>query len=419
MISGPIPPHPRVLLKDLWLEPELNGSAGVPGFSKSEPDKSGEVSDPERPPSSSPASPSPAPGTSPQTLLDPQVFQLESGWTLLSSELCFGKGLEVDFMGMDANRAPIAILALNEQEQDHCPLRMLDLKAWFQRNKELIRQTWMRVCPELVALDLHRELRFFLIAHDFSPNFLERLSGLSSFDLRVFRLRSLGVRGRHFWYAEGVAPWTSCAGESSPFQAPSGVETQALRENINALLSRIRVVGEGLVGGGLAFEGGRFDRRVLVGNELVLELGVVQEDAWVRIPGYADEFSLGGPEEQARILDCFLRSLMGRSVPLDGSPMGSNTQRPSLGGVRMGALPEVPAGGSDLLSAPGTPRSVSQSPLQSPPQSTQRTNTNKNPGRSSPPEGSYQDSGRRDPLPLDRGGGPRLSDEEMAAFFGT
>jgi hypothetical protein len=305
---------------------------------------------------------------------------------------------------MDANRSPIAILTLDQEEQDLCPLKMLDLKAWFQRNKEVIRQTWMQVCPELLALDLQKELRFFLIAHDFSQGFLERLACLSSFDLRVFRLRSLGVHGQHFWYAEGISPWTPCSKESSPLEAPSGVETKVLRERINLFLSRIQVIGEGLAGRGLDFEGGRFDRQVLVENEVVLELGVAQEHIWIRIPGYPDEFSLGQPEEQAEILDCFLRSLMARNHQnWAGKQIGSSesscdwaSEAPSLleGDPTLGSFARGEGEGWDPISA---------STEQSIPSSHHRVLPG--PGRSVGP--------------LDRTEGSRLSDEEMAAFFGS
>ncbi len=336
---------------------------------------------------------------------------MESGWKLLARDLCFGKGLEVDFLGMDANRAPIAVLALGEEEQELCPLRMLDLKAWFQRNKEMIRQTWMRVCPELVSLDLHRELRFFLIAHEFSQGLMERLACLSSFDLRVFRLRSLGVRGRHYWYAEGVAPWTTCSKESSPLKAPSGVETESVRERINTFLSQVQIVGEGLVGRKLDFEGGRFDRRVLVDNEVVLELGVIQEQVWVRIPGYANEFSLGQPEEQAGVLDRFLRSLMVRNRPSWGS-----VPIPSLAQDSSGAQPDgSPDGGFPELAGNRSNESAVGG----------EAFEERNRFKPSPLEGQTSSDGRvlagpgRSSQHLNRAEGPRLSDEEMAAFFGS
>ncbi|GEM_PF-2723045 len=400
MISGPIPPHPRALLQDLWLEPEATGLAEArPSLKVSSSAKKKDADPTTRGPKAKASQgdlreDDPRERPPYQGNLDSEVFHLESGWKLLASDLCFGKGLDVDFLGMDANRTPIAVLALGEEDQDLCPLKLLDLKAWFQRNKELIRQTWMRICPELISLDLCRDLRFFLIAHEFSPSLIERLSCLSSFDLLLFRLRSLGVRGQQYWYAEGVAPWAHHSQEVSPFEAPSGVEAELLRERINTFLSRVQVVGEGLVGRSLDFEGDRFDRRALIENELVLELGVDQGQVWIRIPGIPDEFLLGTDEEQSRVLDCFLRSLMARNHPTWGSvPLGNSPRKPEQTqneGKALGGRPE-PQPREDRLS--------SSEPEKDSPW-----------GRGNPCRSSKH---------AERSEGTRLSDEEMAAFFGS
>ncbi len=271
MISGPIPPHPRLVVE------------GLLRFHRSR--KQGEAA----PPAEDPGLPVPS-----------GADFLEEGLELFEQDLVLEEGLAIDFFGKDAGGAPVAVLASEEEEQDELPLRLLDLDAWFRRGRTLPRGLLAQACPALAKVELGHGLRFVLVAHSYESRFLERLQGLDALDLTVLEFGRLRVRGEGLWFLRALPPWDGDRDGRRPL--PEGLADEDMRGLVARLMDRVHEIDPRPV-----IQGDRYHREIWLRGGVHFRVEVDGASVEIRIPEKGQHWILGDEGDIDRILDALLR----------------------------------------------------------------------------------------------------------------
>jgi len=287
MIAGPLPPHPRVVLSSLIRgEQPPPVAAKPPNLSELLPSEAGSAGESVAPPSAA----------------DADV--LETGLVLLEQNLGLDDDLEVDFFGHDASGAPVLVLCVDGDDEEHVPVRLLDLLRWLDRNVFLLRTCFEEAGCSGVRWALTP--RFFLVTANVSARLFERLSGLSCQELEVFDVCSLLFRGQRRYFVRGIAPWTSPT-RSVPLPiAPDGLEDPCLRDLLEHVLERL----EGLTPDFEVF-GDRFSRSVFLNGRLCLKLVARSGELFAAVSGPNPKLRIRSRRDVDSVIDRVLRGLMG------------------------------------------------------------------------------------------------------------
>lgn len=263
MISGPKPPHPRVILKTL--------------LEASTPDASASTS-------------------------------IESGLVLLESDLRVGNDLCVDFLARDASGVPVLIVAVDEEAEEWAPLHIVDLEIWFRENSHLIDRAVSgdRAAP---GLRWSNGFRILVVALDVPDRFYRRLELLRGVQMDVFELRSVFVRGETRWLLRGLAPWAANADDVLP-QLPRGLEDPELGELASNLLERaVHLAAD------IEVRGDRFEREFLWSGRPLLSMQVRDGLLQARVQGSADVVKIRTSADVDDVLDRCLRLVLAESAP--------------------------------------------------------------------------------------------------------
>lgn len=222
MISGPTPPHPRVILKAL-----LQDGASGSGSSS-----------------------------------------IESGLEMLESDLRVGNDLRVDFLARDASGMPVLVLAVDEEDEQWAPLHIADLELWFRDNAHLLERAVSQNQAGR-SLSWMRGFRIVVVALDVPARFFRRLELLRGVQMDVYELRSVFVRGETRWLLRGVAPWASADTDGVLPRVPQGLEDPELGELASSLIERAAALSADI-----EVRGDRFERDFRWRGETLLALQV-------------------------------------------------------------------------------------------------------------------------------------------------
>lgn len=287
MISGPILPHPRVILEAL-----LQGKSQA----AYRPGKHADSSE-----------------DAPQQPLSMRAASfLESGLKVLETQLSLGdEELMIDFLACDAAGAPVAILAVDEEEEDELPLRLLDLDLWFRENRFLLRQGLSHLGLLWEGLSWNRDLRIFVVSPYGALRNTQRLEPLRGLDLSFYEFRSLRLRGEFYWFVQEAKSWRSNGGRNACsgaflLSAPAGLEDPQLAEHAEQILTRLDKLSPELES-----SGDRFCRETQLAGQTCLRLEVHNDRLWATIPGVSAELPVESSRDVDRVLDAVLRALLG------------------------------------------------------------------------------------------------------------
>lgn len=308
----------------------------------------------------------PAPGNGAQIPLQAASF-LESGLRILERELCLGDDeLSIDFLACDAAGAPVAILAVDQDDEDALPLRILDLDLWFRQNRFLLRQGLSRIGLDWAGLAWNRDLRIFVLSTGAALERAQRLDPLRGLDLKFFEFKSLRLRGELHWFVQEACAWRKNGSAAYLLSAPEGLEDPQLAELAEQILSRLDKLSPELE----SF-GDRFHREVQLDGQTCLRLEVHNHRLRARIPCVDGELSVLAVESEEdvnRVLDGVLRSLLGwesESKGVDAWPRIDKTVGHAEGGHAEGGHAE-PAGRAEEAAFGQRPRSADRSKSVSP-----------------------------------------------------
>lgn len=309
MISGPIPPHPRLVVEGLLRFHRGEGAAGL---------ELGE-----------------------DALLPGPAAFLEEGLVLHEKGLVLGDGLSIDWFGIDGEGRPVAVLATEPgAEQDELPLRVLDLAAWFRRHRTLPRALVAGICPALAACDWEQGPRFLLVAHRYGDRLRDRLAGLGALDLTVLELGRLGVRGEGLWFVRPVDPRNGLPAGILDALPPALSEPE-LRALAGTLLERLGGIEERP-----AVHGDRFHREYWFPGGARLRLEARSEGLHVQIGGGAPR-PLRDEADLEDILDAWIRRRLAAVEPADARKDGPAGEPRGNGNTNLEGTPR-PAGRSAL-----------------------------------------------------------------------
>ncbi|MEZ5989884.1 MAG: hypothetical protein R3F30_12310 [Planctomycetota bacterium] len=409
MISGPVPPHPRILLADLLEDGESFRRLGALVARADASSEGGAFA-------------TPSPGD-----------LLEAGLDLFEVDVRLGDELEIDFLGCDAAGAPVAVLAVAEDDCRDLPLQLLDVDLWFRENAFLMRRglgllegAWTRLRWDLP----HRLL--LVTAQGLDPRTYRRLEGLAALPLTVRELRSVLVRGERHWYTRGVAPWSEDLDVVRDASAPSVLHDAGRAELVHDLLARLPSLGARL-----EVLGDACHRQVLCSGDPVLRIVCTDDEVRCWLPDEDEGFALNHRRDVDRALDRLLRALIQRDGGLalpapanDATP--ANGAAPAHGGTPTnGVTSAAPAAAS--APAAGEPTRTEPAATAEPaPAAPARAN-----GQRAAPTPGVQVAQRLrrarvayatgilgpatrpklPPLPAAEDLGPKLSDEEIDAFL--
>lgn len=257
MISGPIAPHPRMILHALLESGSQRNAAPT----------------------------------------------IESGLSLIERDVRVGDDLRVDFLARDAVGTPVLILAFDEEDEAWAPLHIADLQLWFSENAYLLEQAVSDRDTSL-GLSWAEGFRILVVTHGVPQRFYRRLELLRGLDLDVYELRSVFVRGETRWLLRGIAPWVV---DEEPFLAtlPSGLADPELGELASRLLERATSLDEGV-----ELRGDRYERDLRYGGQSLMSLEVRQDGIRARFPLSGEVIALRSDVDVDRVLDRCLRIIL-------------------------------------------------------------------------------------------------------------
>lgn len=263
MISGPTPPHPRLILKAL-LDPAYEGKGSAAA--------------------------------------------IESGLCLLEEDVRVGDDLRVDFLARDAAGMPVLILAVDAEDEAWAPLHIVDLEIWFRENAYLLEQA---VAPGEVskALSWSRGFRIVVVALNVPDRFYRRLELLRGIEMDVYELRSVFVRGETRWLLRAASQWDATVDDTLP-TIPRGLEDLELGELGSNLLDRASTLAEDI-----EIRGDRFERDLRWMGRSLLSLEVRDGKLQARVAPNGVVFEIRTPSDVDRVLDKCLRAILSEDVP--------------------------------------------------------------------------------------------------------
>ena len=301
MISGPIPPHPRVVLKGL-MQGHVTGAAG----------------------SSEPV--------------------LESGLRIIEEDLRVGDDLRVDFLARDAAGTPVLVLTVDAEDESWAPLRIVDADLWFRDNAFLLERGLGQVDSTHRPLRWSQGHRLLVVASGVSRHFYRRLEAFRSLELEVLELRSVFLRGETMWLLQSVEPWSGGDGPIALPSAPEGLEDPVLRDLAECLLERLASLSSEL-----ELRGDRFRREIRIEGRRLLCLEVPDGGLSVRISGVQEPIEIRAADDLDLVVDSLLRVMLQEGpAPIADQPIaGQQTRRGAVrvapvraNGVRAGQLTE-------------------------------------------------------------------------------
>ena len=218
------------------------------------------------------------------------ISLLERGLRVLAEDLVLGHHAPVDVAACDAGGAPVLIFLAAPDTSSDLPSRVVRAQCWLQRNAEWLGQ-------ELGDPELRMEapVRYVIIGLEILADTMDQLGRLEIEGLSVLEFCSLTVGGRmrlgvtRMMEQEAPPPAdTASHVDQEVFRVPAGIVQPDHRAQAGRFLDLARRADPRIT-----TSGDRFSSKLLLGSQLVAELGMSAGDLRVAFPALDG----GVPEE--------------------------------------------------------------------------------------------------------------------------